>query len=349
MSEKNYKKMVFDLGNGFVKAKSEKGIIIAPSQIALKSSIGNSSVKDLLVESESINEFESKLDDGSVYVWGENLREVVSEEAIFHTYTHEKRYNNRRYKLLCEFILAELAAGYEEDNIEAIVVTGMPSTEISTEDNESMKKFLLGTHVVTRNGVEKTIKVVEVRILEQPMGTLLNEYLIDGKMHRNLTENTITVIDFGSGTTIIDTYKKMKRVESLSKTIYRGMNHIYGEIANIVANKFNLKSVDPIQIEEGIRNDFVLKISGRVQHAFEEIAKEVITETIEKTISDLDRSITVRDQIDEFLVTGGGTEIVGDEFKRIYNQEAVKIVDKPQTANVNGYNKLATLLINNKK
>lgn len=347
MAEKNIKKLVFDLGNGFVKAKTENGFIIAPSQIALESAVGGSSILDIMSQNtDSLNTYESKLDDGAVYIWGENLREIVSAEDLIHTYTHEKRYTNKRYKLLCEFILAELAASYEEDNIEAIVVTGMPSSEIATDDNEKLKSFLMGTHVVKRNGVEKTIKVVEVRILEQPMGTLLNEYLVDGgKMHKNLQENTITLIDFGSGTTIVDTYRRMQRVDALSKTIYRGMNDIYKEIASKVAAKFNLKSIDPIQVEEGVRNGFVLKVSGRVQHSFEDIAKEVIADTLEKTISDLDRSITVRDQIDEFIVTGGGAKVVGDEFKRLYNQEALKIVEDSQTANVNGYDKFASLLL----
>lgn len=343
-------KMSFDIGNGFVKAVSnnEEKVFIAPSSFAKKSALGESSISDLFDKgTDQYNVFESSLDDGTEYIWGEKLREAISPNKLIHTYTHENRYNNKRFKLLCQFVLAELASQYEEDTLDVVLVTGMPSAEIKTDLDAKLKEFLKKKHLVKRNGVEKVINVVDVRLLEQPLGTLLNKYLLDGKMHKNLTDNTITVIDFGSGTTIIDTYKGMKRIDDQSRTIYQGMNDIYKAVQRKLSAKYNLKTLDQLQIEEGFRNGYVLKISERSQYPFEQEAKEAIVDTIDQIVSEIDRIVAVRENIDEFVVTGGGANAVGEYFKDVFGEESLDVVKDSQTANVHGYDKFCSLLVNN--
>lgn len=339
--------MVFDIGNGFVKAKSKFGEIIAPSSFALESKVGDSSIGNIFNGNENLyNSFESSLDDGVKYIWGEELRKAVKPEDLIHTYTHENRYANKRFKLLSQFVLAELASQYKEDSIDVVLVTGLPSAEIKTEDDVKLKEFLKGKHLVKRNGVEKVINVIDVRILEQPLGTLLNMYLKEnGEMHKNLLSNTITVIDFGSGTTIIDTFKNMKRIEGQSETIYKGMNDIYRNIQQKVATRYNIKSIDIVQIEEGIRNDFNLVISTRKQYPFEEEAKEAIRESLDQIISNIDRIISNRDSIDEFVLTGGGAEVLGDVFRELFMEESLISSENSQIANMNGYNKFAEVIV----
>lgn len=51
------------------------------------------------------------------------------------------------------------------------------------------------------------------------MGTLLDLHMEDGKVFKSFTEGKYSVLDFGSGTTIIDTYQNLKRVDEESFVI----------------------------------------------------------------------------------------------------------------------------------
>lgn len=337
--------LAIDYGNGFVKGVSKHRTIVAPSAIALESSAGDSSISSIFNESELYHIFHSQLDDKNKYIWGEGIKQAVDPGKLLHTYTHERRYENKRFKLLCQFVLAELAADFEKDNLDVTLVTGMPSAEIKTDEDTMLKEFLKGRHVIKRDGLEKVINIVDVRVMEQPLGTLLNLYLsTKGEIHKKLKTSTITVIDFGSGTTIVDTYKNMKRIKELSETIYTGMNDIYRNIKDRLVAKYGLKTIDITQIEDGFKNDFTLTISDRKKYPFNIEATEAINEVLNQTISDIDRIIPNRESIDEFIATGGGTVTVGSSFKELFNEESLILVDDPQESNVNGYGKFAAVI-----
>lgn len=343
----------FDVGNGFVKARNDKRKIIAPSVIAKEESVGVSSIINMSSNFESnlnYQVFESNLDHGTSYIWGERVKEAVNPDSLILTYTHNNRYTQKRFKLLCSFILAELASDYEEHELnDVIVVTGLPSQEVNTKEAEEFKGFLQQKHVVTRNGEQRLINVTDVRIIEQPLGTLLNEYMNDtGQVNKDLMTSTITVIDFGAGTTIIDTFKNLKRLEDKSETYYEGMNDIHRRIARQLERKHSIKGLDPSYIDEGFRNgNMVAEISERRKYAFEDVAKDVIIDFIDKRISDIDSTLTNRDSIDKFILTGGGVNIIGEQFKKAFNEETLKVVPNSQESNQNGFYKLAHTISNN--
>lgn len=333
----------FDVGNGFVKAKSEKRTIIAPSMIARESALGDSSIAEQFEANSGYNVFQSPLDDGITYVWGEGIKEAVESRKLLNTYTHNNRYTLKRFKLLCEFILSELASDYEEDILEdVVVVTGMPSREIKTESDKHLKEFLSGNHLITRNGVEKVISVKDVRILEQPLGTLLNLYMNDeGQIHKDLKNRTISVLDLGAGTSILDTYKNMKRMEDESETYYEGMMDVYKSIVNQVQKKYDAKNLDESVIEDGIRNNYTVELSARKKIPFEQEANLAVSDFVDTLISKVDRTLASRDHIDQFLITGGGSQIVGQKYKDEFGEDSLEIVENSQLSNVEGYYKFA--------
>ncbi|RBW68238.1 plasmid segregation protein ParM domain-containing protein [Bacillus taeanensis] len=347
------KTFVFDVGNGFVKGKSVKKTFIAPSSIVKETSLGDSSISGLSSELNSETQyhtFQSPLDEGESYVWGEGIKYAVEASDLITTYTHNNRYESKRFKLLCEFILAELASDFEEEILDVIVVTGLPSKEVKTEDDKKLKNFLKGKHLVTRDGVEKVINVKDVRIIEQPLGTLLNLYMNDdSQLHKNLKTNTISVIDFGAGTTILDTFKNLKRLDTESDTYYEGMIDIYKSITNDLVRKHNIKGLDISLVEEGYQNDCTAKLSERIRYPFHDEADKAVKNFVEKIISNIDRTLSRRDHIDEFIVTGGGAHIIKDEFKKAFGEESLIIVKDAQLANVEGYFKFAQAIVKSQK
>lgn len=333
----------FDVGNGFVKAKSEKATIVAPSMIAKESALGSSSIANEFESNSGYNVFKSPLDEGTSYIWGEEIKSAVESRKLLNTYTHNNRYDSKRFKLLSEFILAELASHYEEDVINDVtIVTGMPSREINTNSDKQLRDFLKGKHLVTRGNVEKVINVTDVRILEQPIGTLLNTYMnSDDQIHKDLKNMTISILDFGAGTTILDTYKNMKRIEDESETYYEGMMDVYKDIMNKIRRNNDAKNLDESLIEEGIRNGFTVELSMRNKIPFEKEAKEASEEFIDNIIAKVDRTLASRDHIDKFVITGGGSAIVGNQFKKEFGEDGLQIVENSQLANVEGYFKFA--------
>ena len=338
----------FDVGNGYVKAKSDKKGVLAPSSIAKETDLGDSSIVDLLAdESYEYNTFVSQLDDGTKYIWGKDVSKAVDPNDLIDTYTHNNRYTTKRFKLLVLFILAELASDYSEDELQnVVVVTGLPSQEVGTDESETLKSFLKQKHVVTRNGSQKMINVTDVRIVEQPTGTLLNMFMNDeGEMHKDLLTKTMTVIDFGAGTTIMDTFKSLKRLPDKSETFYEGINDVHRKIRNKLERSHNIKGLNTSFIDDGFRRgDFIADISERKKYSFEDIAKEVIIDFTDNTLSDIDTTLTNRDSVDVFILTGGGVNIVGKEFREKFNEENVVLVKSSQTANLEGFFKLAKTL-----
>jgi len=338
----------FDVGNGYVKARNEKREVIAPSMIAREGAVGTSSLLALTNQDEKGYEvFQSQLDDGVKYIWGEEISSAVEPDSLIPTYTHHNRYNQKRFKLLCTFILGELASDYsDEELMDVKVVTGLPSQEIGTEDEKYFKEFLQQKHVITRNGVQRLINVTDVRIVEQPTGTLLKLFMNDeGKIHEELLTTTITLLDFGAGTTIMDTFKNFKRLREKSETFYEGMNDLHRNIAKELEMQHNIKGLDPSYIDEGFRRDDLMAvISERKKYPFEEIAKNVIIDFVDKRLSEIDRTLTNRDSVDKFIITGGGVNIVKDYFVEVFGEANITVVEDSQKANLEGFYKLSSML-----
>src|SRR5699024_4647145 len=142
-----------DFGNGFVKAISEKRTIVAPSSIVEAKKLGKGSIDNLVaLDNLGYQVYKSNLDDEEKYAWGE---EVENIDGFTKTGITSDRYTDRDFKLLCEFVLAELGSDFTEEELqEVFLVTGMPSQEIGTPEEKTFYNHLKGKHLVERNNKE---------------------------------------------------------------------------------------------------------------------------------------------------------------------------------------------------
>ena len=206
-----------------------------------------------------------------------------------------------------------------------------------TEFVNSFKEFLLGYHVVTRNGVEYVINVEELKIIEQPLGTLLNVFLNDQlRVHKTLKEGLIVVVDFGSGTTIVDIYKNMKRIGG--RTLPSGMIHFYRSIADKLSGEAS-KDVDSYYIEQGVQDKSYLAVLGQERISFKHIFDSFLAERLQKITQTYEDEIGQEQLVNDFIVTGGGSFTIGEQLKEI--KPMFKLVDEPQLSTTSGYYKLA--------
>ncbi|MEC0526213.1 plasmid segregation protein ParM [Bacillus sonorensis] len=335
-----------DLGNGFVKAKSEKGLIVAPSSIAKQKDTGKSSIEAYNSSEDTlVKVFESAIKKGVNYVWGAGIKDVVtSSNKLLSSYTFQNRYSSDNYKLLVDFVLGDLALDFEEQVLEVRVITGMPSDELEQDDRKELEKVFEGSHVVKVNGTEKIIRVQEVKVLEQPMGSLFNE-LFDEQlnMSKDFTKR-IAFYDFGAGTTILDVFENGKRDEDESITEARGMNDIYKSVRQQMIKKTGIKKLTSYEIEEAFKNDFNIKVGSKMFNCEEE-AKQAIEDFLESVMSTFQGVLNSRDYIDKIFITGGGLNIVKDQIEKYFNEdEEVVFVQNSQTAGVEGFYKFGEVM-----
>lgn len=329
-----------DFGNGYVKAKSEKGEFVIPAKLGFERDLGTSSLGGMLEQSYDINIFHRKQDKVN-YVFGKEIDEAISPEKHIKAYSSNNRYTLTSFQQLVDFSLAELASFENEKTIDVRLVTGMPSRDMDKQGLvNDFKEFLEGHHIVFRNGEEFVINVKELRIIEQPLGTLLNVFLTDDlKVHRTFKEGLIVVIDFGSGTTIVDVYQNMKRVGG--DTIRNGMIQFYNGIAKLLSEDKSI-DVDSQYIEEGIMNKTYIAKFGQQKISFKDQFEQVLIQRLQTVIQKYENEIEREELVNDFIITGGGSYIIGEQLKE--HKPTFRIADNPQLSTAKGYFKLAQSL-----
>lgn len=333
------KNWAIDFGNGYVKAVSDMGSFVIPSLIATKE-LEDNAVSSAFENTFNVNTFKRKSDDEEYY-FGVEIAKEVDEVDLTTTNSSNDRYNTLAFQRMAEFALAELAV-FEDDpsKVDVRLVTGMPSNEIEfTGLKNGFIKFLEGVHVVSRNGQDIIVDVKEVIVIEQPLGTLFNIYLNDkSQVHSDFKFGNIVVVDFGSGTTIIDEYKRMKRAKSTVKQ--NGMRQFYKNIAKVLSKKNEL-NIDPLHIEEGIRNNSFLAEFGQHRLPFRPIFDKEVTRKLNETLAAYED--TVEEQgVTAYVTTGGGANVFNEVLKQKKNNFIP--TENSQMATANGYLKLAKSL-----
>lgn len=324
-----------DFGNGYVKGKSEKGEFIIPSFLAIDS-LRDNVISSSFEQKHEVHSFKRKADANS-YLFGKDILDAVNADRLISTNSTNKRYKMTAFQRMVEFALAELASFEWEDTVDVRLVTGMPSEELQYETlKNDFLNFLEGMHTVERDGVSLMVNVKEVKIIEQPLGTLFNTYLNEDSMiHSDFKNGNVVVIDFGSGTTIIDQYHQMRR--SNGDMIHRGMRQFFKDVAEDLSSEGEVK-VNQIHVEEGIKNGSYTAEFGQYRMPFQDIFERRVEEKIEDTISRYEDSIE-ESAVSAFIITGGGANVFSDHIKNY--KKNFMVVEEPQTATANGYFKLA--------
>lgn len=324
-----------DFGNGYVKGKSEKSSLIIPSFIALDS-LEDNVISSKFKQKKNVHTFKRKEDDNA-FLFGKDIIESVANNKLIPTNSSNERYSIPSFQRMVEFALTELSSYKKSETLDVRLITGMPSEELAFSNlAKTFEKFLKGMHVVERDGVSMMINVKDVKIIEQPLGTLFCIYLNEDSMiHSDFKNGNIVVIDFGSGTTIIDQYYQMKRINGT--TINSGTREFFKGIAQELSKKHEVK-VDPIYVEEAIKNKSFEASFGQYKLPFSEIFDKKVREKLDDTFSRYEDYIE-ESTVNAFVITGGGANIFRNHIKKYKNNFIV--VKNPQTATAEGYYNLA--------
>lgn len=328
-----------DLGNGWIKGKNRELVFTIPSQIAIDNRVETTYLGDMS-NIFDVDSFESRLDEKTKYLYGKDITKIVKKKSELITLHQEKeRIKNKHYKMAIEFSLAKLAASFKGDSLDVFLVTGMPSADIGTNEEKELRDFLHRTHIVKMNGKEKTIHVKYVTILPQPFGTLMNLYLDPktGLLDERARGRNV-IVDFGAGTTIVDTYYSLERDLDKSATINEGQNKLYRDASIRLKDIHNLKDLHISHVEDAFKTN-VLNLSSTNKFEVAEIVSYTTNKFAAKKATEIKNIIGDTTEIDRFILTGGGVATMEEIFKKEIGINEFESVKKSQLSNVTGYYK----------
>lgn len=336
-----------DLGNIQTKIKSSKLEKVLPSKFSYYKDLGNQSTS-ISGSTLDINEYEVIFDDNFTYAWGSDINKA--KVRFIETIAFENRYSSRNFKLLASFAIAELAKDFQQAKdgiLEVNIVTGVPTDEFNKESVKAIMKVLKSDHITTLNGDRLAVRVNEVKVLPQPIGTIYNELLNEQGSITNegYESETISVVDCGGGTILIDTLNDMNLSEVGRVQEKYGAHALYDSIiSDCKDDGMTLTKNDIQDILRGQKDTYIFKPNKNESYDITKIVNRATIKYTDSVINIADSTLKGTSHIDTLFFTGGGANLINKE--QVMNRyERAIFINNSELANVNGFYKygLATI------
>ncbi|MFV8830112.1 hypothetical protein [Alkalihalobacterium sp. APHAB7] len=337
-----------DLGNKQTKlfsAKTEEKVI--PSHFLYHDDLGNERTS-IFNSNIDIHKYKVNFDD-EPYAWGKDLHKLHMEDKFLDTISFEKRYETEEFKLLANFALAELASDFGDQATSNVlpvtVVTGVPSDDFNETDVQSIMKVLQGDHTIKRDEKDYIVRVEDVHVIPQSVGSVYNE-LIDSngymiEENESYLEEEIVVVDIGGGTVLIDVLKNMNLVNQTQ--FPTGIHELYDQIVTAAKENPNNSRITTYDVEQILRNGsdekgYYFKPNKDQSNSITEIVVNTRKKYTRELVNKINRTIKQSHSIDTMLFTGGGANLI-DQAKVQERYKRAIFVENSETANVTGFYK----------
>ncbi|MBL5783481.1 plasmid segregation protein ParM domain-containing protein [Heyndrickxia sporothermodurans] len=340
-----------DIGNKQTKMISSKTLVnekkgskVFPSIFMYHEDLGNQVT--MFKQKKLIEKYSSNIDQEFEYAWGKEINQINTPKFL-DTLTFSNRYSTQEFKLLSTFALGELARDFEEAEkgiLECIVVTGVPSDDYNEETIKKLMKVLQGDHNIKINDKSYNIRVKEVQVMNQPIGTIYNEILDDEGFVQDESyfEDTVTIADLGGGTFLVDTLQGLQLDSKRRDQKNTGSYDLYDRILSAAIDS-GIKGLSQYKIEQILRNGnqkegYYYKPNRNESISITNIVNKAIIKYTREIINTVQTAVKDVDSIDKILFTGGTSNLIDqipvkDTFKYAY------FVEDSEIANVKGYYK----------
>jgi plasmid segregation protein ParM len=312
-----------DIGYGFVKVTDgEYGY-------AFPSVVGNGHTKTIYrtsLQVERINDLRVVIDNQLYFVGKAALRH--SRFAIRDL--SDMRTQNEDLKVL---FLSALSFFCQDKQNRFKVVTGMPPGRMYLADdliNRFAREYTVSIYG-NRAYQETTIRVDDLEVVPQPVGTYWAQTLdLQGREKRTF-EGRVGIIDIGFRTTDLAAIEDGEFIPSNSYTIPVGISATYTDIGEQIISNYGLDR-ESFALDESVIKGMIT-VSGRPiditairNEAFQQLANKLLIEVTSKwRVLDFDR----------LLLSGGGGQALSTYL--LSHLPQAELVPNPSTANSRGY------------
>ena len=292
-----------DIGFGFTKATNGKDTLV------FKSLFGDASDLQFWMDfgPHGISDFFNVTIDGRSYFIGD-LAEQQSNVLNF-TLDQEKLINEF-VKILALTVTGVFQNKDAEINVPINVVSGLPIGHFK-HNHERFNEILTGHHKVIYHQpdgsrVSKEIYINKVRMVPQPLGSILNLLMDDnGKIvNTDMARQKIGVVDIGFRTTDFTIMDRLRYIDRGSRTMDTGIAKAF----SIIANKLREKCGVNVQLYRlyNAAETGTIKMKGHGLN-FTKIRDQVYTQLAGSIANDIDRLWAEDWDIDTIVLTGGGS------------------------------------------
>lgn len=340
-----------DLGNKQTKMISSKtlanevnGCKVFPSVFSYYENLGDRVT--VFGTQKNVSKYQTSKDIDTEYAWGKEINKIKKLKLMDTLKFSSDRYEMREFRLLATFAIGELAKDFEEAKdgiLEVMVITGIPSKDYNKDSVEKLKKVFMGDHQVSIDGISYNVRVKDVKVMNQPIGTIYNEILdFNGNVtDQSYLSETITIVDIGGGTFIVDTLNEMMMDHGMSDTEYTGAIDLYENIRKKLAQAKGF-SLSVYEVEDILRNskndEYYYKRNSNEIYPITQYVDEIKRQYTTERINRINAIVKDTSIISKFLVTGGGSNLISKtEFENALKY--VKFINNPETANAMGFYK----------
>ena len=326
-----------DIGFGFTKATNGKETMI------FKSIFGDAAEIQFWAdfgESASTDHIHVTIDGKSYFVG-----DLAEQQSSVLNFTLDQE------RLIADYvrILALTVAGLFFNNSNPInvpinVVSGLPIGYFK-QNHERFNEILTGHHRVTyhsHNGNQNTreIYINKVRMLPQPLGSILNQLMDDeGKItNEELATQKVGVVDIGFRTTDFTILDNLRYIDRGSRTADTGISKGVSVISNKLREKCGV-SVELYRLYKAAEEG-TIKMRGH-GFSFEKIRDQVYSQLASTIANDLDRLWADDWDIDTIILTGGGCRELAKYLHPLITGNVIPVDSNtdPRLNNVLGYAK----------
>jgi plasmid segregation protein ParM len=227
-------------------------------------------------------------------------------------------------------------------NVPVNVVSGLPIGYFK-ENHKRFNDLLVGHHTVTYHSPDgrqtnKEIIVNDVRMLPQPMGSILNLVMDErGKIAKNdLAKQKIGVVDIGFRTTDFAIMDRLRYLNRGSKTIDTGISQGF----SVIANKLREKSSVNVELYRLYRAAETGTITMRGHgFSFPKIRDQIYSQLATSIADEIDRQWANDWDIEAIFLSGGGSRELAGYLEPLITGNVIP-VDPGQDSrlnNVKGY------------
>lgn len=339
------KLFAIDLGNRQVKLMSEKATKVLPSYFVDAAEYGNRDVLKFAKSESTTHDYVTQRDADFTYVWGEGLD--VNGKFVTDTIGFNNRYNSHEFRILADFALAELARDFNEALLDVVVVTGVPTEDYENDETiTQITNALKGVHSATIDGKPYVVKVHDVYVQQQPVGTAIDVMVNDQYdiiEDNDVEEGFVGIVDVGGGTLILNAFDHMN-LDSKNKAQFEdGAYSLYSAIKNRITDY----SISEHEIEKIVRKgnsseSYSWSPNGRV---VVNLTDKIMTERkryTRKVASAVKSTFKGMKRMKKIYVTGGAANLlIKSEFER--EIPIAEFVRDSETANVRGFYKFGVI------
>jgi plasmid segregation protein ParM len=291
-----------DIGFGFTKATDGKKNLI------FKSLFGDATDLQFWVDfgEGSFSNYFNVTIDGKSYFIGD----LAEQQSSVISFTLDQE------KLISEFVkvltLTVVGIFLKEEstiNVPINIVSGLPIGYFK-HNHKRFNEILTGHHKVTYiqpdgSKIVKEIYINKVRMLPQPLGTILN-LLMDDRgniVNKELAKQKVGVVDIGFRTTDFTIMDRLRYIDRSSRTMDTGISKAFAVIANKLREKCGV-SVELYRLYKAAELG-TIKMKGHGLN-FSKIKDQVYAQLAGTIANDIDRVWAGDWDIDTIILTGGG-------------------------------------------